>query len=418
MWTRFLIECHTCLKTTNLRIQIPEEREMNISFYCMECNSEIKGIFKVKMDDEGWGIDLERGKIVDGNLVTDGDYFVEFSDTLSVSKPSKTPHDKIVPTLRKSTQEFLKAKETKDLRKFHTKEEWNDFKDLCRAYVPYNKKVLETLSYRILERIYPLEIFEIKIDLDYQRNFFLCLNYFIYPWIDFDNQKAFISWTSNNIFKPSDFKNPELNELTEKVLNRKRVDKIRADVCDIVIRFEELRHLFFFAIDNKSKSHDSHVPIENFTKLKNFYTDCFEFIGRESELIFRLQNLKERGNQNSIPSGVPRNVVDAISFSKIDNGSKLDIICLSTDPEPKEVYINCFNSRLRNGINHNKCKIDPKTQIISYFPITKRPEEEYQIEYIEFLKLSLDSFNSVLKIGQIIKMRNNYIYFKNEKNCL
>lgn len=54
------------------------------------------------------------------------------------------------------------------------------------------------------------------------------------------------------------------------------------------------------------------------------------------------------------------------------------------------MFINSFDNKLRNEINHFKTKVNNNTQIINYYPITKRPEEEHQIKYIDFLYKTLD----------------------------
>jgi hypothetical protein len=82
----------------------------------------------------------------------------------------------------------------------------------------------------------------------------------------------------------------------------------------------------------------------------------------------------------------------------------------------KNIYNNCFDSKLRNGINHFKANLNTDTQIISYFPVIKRPEEEYTISYLNFLNKTLDIFNSVLKIGQLVKIANVYRFMLSSRN--
>src|SRR6056297_1913473 len=211
MWTRYLIKCNSCDKITNLRIQIPERTEMPINFNCMNCSSEIRAKLIVDFKKNNFDFIVERGNLVDGNILG-GDYFFEFSDTLATGSPSASPHDKVLPTLRMPTSDFEKIKATKDLRKFHSNEDWENFKDLVRAYVSFNKNVIERLVKKIGEGIFPPEIFRYDNDLDYNRNYFLTLNYLVYPWIDFDNHEEFIEWLNKNIFTKANLSNPDLND--------------------------------------------------------------------------------------------------------------------------------------------------------------------------------------------------------------
>jgi|GEM_PF-5665626 len=413
MWTRYIIECGTCQKLSNLRLQIPEKERMPISFECGNCKSEISGTLLVDFKKPEFNYESIRGKVLEDAKYDDGDNFVEFSDTIKVAKPSTRPHNLVLPTLRTNTGNFKKSKQAKDLRKLQSDEDWQDLKDLCKVY-PNNKPAIKTLSYRILERIYPKHLYEIKIEPDYRRNFFMCLNYFVFLWIDKQNHKAYIDYLSKELFGVADYSDAEINGFTSTVLGETRNDKIIADGLDLIRRWIELREYFHYVVHDTTAT-QVHASLENFTALKNFYTDCFELIGREGDLVFRCQNISERGTQDSIPPGCPKNVTDADSFKTLDNGRKLDIINLSANSEPKSIFVHSFKSKLRNGINHNKAKFDVTNQIIKYYPITKRPDEEHQISYIEFLTVTLDSFNSVLKLLQLTKMRSNYIYFK-EKN--
>lgn len=406
MWTRFHIKCNSCDKVTNLRIQIPEKKTLPVSFNCLGCSSELKATLFVNFEKATWDFKVERGTLITGDFHS-GDFFYEFSDTLSTSKPSDKPHNILMPTLRMPTSELEKLKDTKDKRKMHSNEDWEDFKDLARAYIRFDKPIIEKLVKKIIGVIYPDSLFVYKIDLDYHRNYFLSLNYLVYPWIDFDNHSNFINWLDKKIFNKGNIGNIELLDYINNIVTDEVCNRIRSEASELIIRFVDLKDFFFYANNEHAGDH-AFAAVQDFTLLKNFYTDCFEFIGRTSHLVFRLQNFYERGSQNAVPTGSPRNVTTAATYAALDHGQKLDVLNLSSELEPKLLYTNSFDSKLRNGINHFKAKLDNKTQIISYYPITKKPDEEYQINYIDFLNLSLDSFNSVLKIGQLIKMVTIY----------
>ena len=126
-------------------------------------------------------------------------------------------------------------------------------------------------------------------------------------------------------------------------------------------------------------------------------------------------NYVERGDVSKMPSGIPRNVNNPDDFENLSNGSKMEIFNKYSTGEILEIFENRFDSKLRNGINHFKAKLNSESQIISYYPITKRPNEEYQISYSEFLLKSLDIFESVLRLNQFIKML--YYYNRDRKSA-
>lgn len=401
MWTRFHIECNNCEKITNLRVQIPEKDKLPISFECPNCSSLLKSELIVDFEKASWDFKVVKGNLIDGEF-DEGDYFYEFSDTLPTEKPSKTPHKIQMATMRMPLGKLEKLKQVKDQRKLHNDEDWENFQDLNKAYSNWNKSLIIKLSKRIIGKTHPSKIFDCKHDLDYQQLYFLVLNFLIYPWIDFENHKQFVEWLNDKVFNDKYINNPDFKTIYLDIITEEEINKLRSEISLLNIQFSKIKDNFYYAY-NKETTTDSFTGVQEFNEIKSFYCDCFEFIGRTSHIIFRLQNLFERGNQNNIPAGTPRNVTDALTFKALNHGNRLDILILSSDPIPKGLYLNSFDNKLRNGINHFKTKVDSNTQIISYYPITRRPDEEYQIKYIDFLNKTLDIYNSVLKIGQLIK---------------
>lgn len=403
MWHRVHIQCDTCEKVTNLRVHIPEKKEVPINFKCLNCSSELKASVHVDFSVPTWEIKVHKGIPVNGEF-NEGDYFYEFSDSVATRPPSDKPFDGIMPTLRKSMESFIKQKEIKDSRRIHTNEEWEDVKTLARAYARFDKAIIDRLAQKLIGDIHPKEFFNYKIDLDYHRAYFLSLNFFVFPWIDSDSHSDFVTWVSGNIFNESSLSNAELTSIVNEYAGEPNYSKVQNEIAELIVRFIELREYFEYAYIDGQNAVDNFAANHDFSRLKNFYTDCFELLGRESHLVFRFQNMKERGGQDNVPTGSPRNVNSADDFKGMNHGNRLDIIELSSDDEPKLIFSNSFDSKLRNGINHYKAKLDPDSQVIKYYPITRDPEREFTIDYIDFLNKALDCFNSVLKIGQIYKM--------------
>lgn len=408
MWTRLLIKCNNCDKVTNLRLQIPERKILPVSFNCLNCETLLKGTLTVDFKNISYDFKVEKGSLIGGDPYS-GDYFCEFSDTLATNRPSSKPHNIVMPTLRIPTKDFDRLKITKDLRKMHENSVWDDFKDLIGAYSRFDKPIIEKLVKNIIGHLYSEEHFIYRIDLDYHRNYFLSLNFIIYPWIDFESHSAFCKWLDKKIFNENNKENQDLLKYVNDVMTDNYCDTLRKEIGELTSRFADLKDFFFYA-NHELLTLDNFAGIQDFTILKNFYTDCFEFLGRTSHLVFRLQNFHERGTQNTVPVECKNTVPDAVSFDRLNHGDKLRILNLSKESELKLLYEKSFNSKLRNGINHYNAKIDNRTQIISYYPNHKNPHKEYQIKYIDFLNLSLNSFNSVLKIGQLLKFGIFYKY--------
>lgn len=410
MWSRELIKCPNCGKITNLRYQIPEVETLPMSFNCLGCKTELRAILHTNFELITYNLDVEKGIVVKGDYDS-GDYFIEFSDTLPTSKPSTVPHDILLPTLRIPFEKFKELKISKELKKSFSKEEWDKIKDLLNAYNQDNKPVVKKIATELLSKRLPKHLLAFNHELDYQNIFFIIIQTAFYPWINFDKIDNLTNYLNQNIFTEQNVNNHELLTFVNDNFTSERKKNCLTDITDIIERFINNRNFFLYSSTNISNQ--LFVSIEDFIALKNLYTDCFEFLGRYGDLVFALQNFKERTALDNVPVGCPRNIVDVESFKDIDNGKKKEIFELSTDKELKAIYGDCYDNKLRNGINHYKAKIDKTEQIISYYPSKNKPEEEYQINYIDFLSKTLDCFSSVLMIAQILKFSNIYPYIIN-----
>ena len=392
-----------CGKLTSLRLHIPERKELAVTFDCLNCNSEIKGKLIVDYENTRWDLELERGEMIFSDT-SEADYYVEFSDTLPTSPPSSEQLSNILPSMRfVEDDNFFELKYIKDSRLFAQQSEWDTLKDLVKAYKTLNKNIISKLSYNLVKHVDPDINSKLEEDLDYHMTFSFTLNYFLHPWVYSSSYKEFAEWTSNFYFNEDRLSNTNIINFATEILSDSETKQISDDFCDLIIRFIDVRDFLLLAnaLDIET---ETYVSVTDFTTLKNFYTDCFEFVGRNGHIIFRLQNLFERGDQDLVPDGCPRNVNSANDFQRLDNGKKIDVINLSNEETLKDLFSNSFNHRLRNGINHFKSKFNTESQIISYYPITRRPNEEHTIKYFDFIKLCLNIFSTVMKFQQFLKI--------------
>ncbi|AYN68360.1 hypothetical protein D1013_13720 [Euzebyella marina] len=348
-----------------------------------------------------------RGEQAEGDFES-GDFFLEYSDKLPVKKAGTEPHNKFMATVR-DPKNVIESGQRDNIRTLYDNDKWNELKDLVTAYQIFNKKNIETISNRLKKECVLLQgkEFDFQTDLGFVNAYFFILNHFLFPWIDYDKHSDFIQYLFDTLFKESAFKNLQLNEVADYYTNDSFLQNFNHECSSLINEFIDLRFNFVYTfqdIDFKEKN----ISIINFTKLKSFYTDCFEFLGRYSVIPIKFMNYVERGDITNMPSGIPRNVNNPDDFENLSNGSKMEIFNQYSTGEVLEIFENRFDSKLRNGINHFKAKLDSKSQIISYYPITKRPNEEYQISYSEFLLKSLNIFESVLRLNQFIKMFHYY----------
>jgi hypothetical protein len=403
MWTRYHLKCDNCNNVTNLRVQIPEKEVLPIRFSCGYCSSEIRANIIVDLEHIKYSIEVEKGCLIKDMEFNDGDYYLEYSDTLSVGKPSKTPHDQIMPTLRMDSKDFMIAKIKKDLRIDMEDYDWDLFKDLTRSYSKNEQDAYEMILNKIIDN---KTIPNLNTEIGYHKSFIDVRNMFLNSWIDYEEIEDYKKWLHKKIFTKKFFLKTDINQYLF-IYTNDYIEEMQYYICDLIIRFIDMRKYLIYSYGTNSVG-DNYVSEQDFISIKNFYSDCFEFVGRYSHLVFRLQNIYERGSQNIMPNGVPKDVVSADIFMSIDNGRKLDIINLCSEVIPKRVFCSFFDNKLRNGINHYKTIYEEATQIIKYYPITRNPGQEFTLSYMELLGLSLKAFTAVLKIHELIKFVKIY----------
>ena len=380
-----------------MRIQIPDKETLQVRFPCHECETDLGGILLVDFKNITFDFKVERGELINFDI-DGGDFFVEISDTLPTKKPSKEPHLTILPTFR--LKDIFGTKIAKDLKIIVKDEDWENLIDLCVAYKNLNKKAIKTITSELIIKL-ALPIPKFEYDIEYHMAFFNCLNHIIEPWlnIDFD---SFIQFLKSDVYNNHQVYFPKIQSFFSTNLNNENLDSLRVDCCDLIIRFIQNRENFFY-IYKEDVTDDEYISNENFITLKNLYTDCFETLGKYAHLIFRLQNIIERGDEDSVPSDAPRDITDANSISHRSHGNKLEVLEKSNIPEFEKIYSqNTFDHRLRNGINHQKARLDKKKQIISYYPINNRPNQEFIMGYNDFLKNTLSSFSAIFCLSQLI----------------
>lgn len=397
MWARYHIKCHICDKITNMRIQIPDKELLKVSFPCNQCETELGGELTVDFEKVTFAFQANRGELVNYDHYK-GDFFVEISDTLPTKKPSTEPHSVVLPTFR--LKDPFKTKQAKDLKVIVKDEHWEKLLDLCVAYRNLNKPGIKKISSELLP-LFGLEVPNFEKEIDYHITFLNCVNHVIRHWLNIDFN-SFVSFLKSDVYNDCKSYYDKIQDFFSDQLNNNEFDSLRVECCDLIIRFIRNKESFLY-VYKEEISEDDYISNENFVTLKNFYTDCFETLGKYSHLIFRLQNIIERGNENSVPSDAPRDITNAESLSNRNHGNKLEVLEKSNIPELEYLYSgNSFDHRLRNGINHQKAHLNRKEQTISYYPITSRPDEEFTIGYHEFLKKTLFSFSSIFSLIQLV----------------
>lgn len=160
--------------------------------------------------------------------------------------------------------------------------------------------------------------------------------------------------------------------------------------------FDEMRALdrqwvylypFFEPLEIIDCLKDPHYPISDrytlsekpLERLKTFYSDCFETLGR----IFVIAACYEgicAGNGAAVPSR--RRPIPPCKFELMANGSKPDLI---SGMPFWPIFDGVFDSTLRNGIGHHSWRYDSSSDTIHYHNHSRnRGHEDFTIAYLDF----------------------------------
>lgn len=429
MWIRYHIKCHNCEKITNLRLELSSTTKIEAKFKCPneECTTDLKGIlyidypkfknykpsiitkikgykdksynFKMfqKNFQESLDFKVERGIQFFGGF-NEGDYFVEYANGLCVATPNSTGHNRTTPFLRQNPKTIMEGRAFDQLRNLYGNELWQDLIDLIVAFQNSNNNAIRLIAEKMKPKCLGIDDIKFTFEepIDHIHAFFNLLNHFLFPWIEMNSHNDFVLLIFKELF--SKLYNLEVQNMCIEYTTPHFLKKFNHECGEILIRFIQRRDLFRNIYQGLDIS-ESIISNPNFEEIKTLYTDGFEFLGRYSMITLKLMNLIERGSISNMTT----NKLSIEDFEFISHGNRMDIINKSSTKEILEIFDDRFDSKLRNGINHFKTKMNSQTQIISYCPSTNKPNEEYTISYHDFLSKTLNIVESVMRLNQIIK---------------
>ena len=393
MWNRYLLRCSNCGKVTNLRVAIEGNSRQIIKFSCPNCKSIIGGVLEIDYEKITFNLTPTGCTIIPGAF-DEGDYFAEYSEGLPVSKPNTNGHVLLTPFMRtirmsKGRDDFLYKQQYYQSIK---EDDWTDLENFNRAFIEKNFSLMKKIASKY--RFYNREVLDKDIEI-YVNKILFEINYtFLYPFLDETELKR----NMELIDKYIEERRLDTNTINfiDHLINNGYVDRWLREIFDDLKLFIENREKFrpavFYPLSSISDQQllGEFISTEYFLGVRNIYTNIFETQGRLLSIFYGMDNVDERGKYDLINHN--KDIKKWKDFFSISNGKKIQY--LSNNPLWKSILKDTFDSKLRNGINHNKAVINLDTQIISYYP-NKNSDEEYKISYYEFIYKILISFRSL-----------------------
>lgn len=132
----------------------------------------------------------------------------------------------------------------------------------------------------------------------------------------------------------------------------------------------------------KEYAGDLYLSTVDYEEIKELYANLFELLSRFSMYMVALENKQLRGDFNTLSDGKPLS-----TYCSKTNGKKSEFI--DTSSTLIGYYQRTLDNKIRNGIDHAKTSCDGRTQIISYYPNIKDPQDKREIALIDFAYIIL-----------------------------
>lgn len=127
---------------------------------------------------------------------------------------------------------------------------------------------------------------------------------------------------------------------------------------------------------------DLFLSTVEYEEIKELYANLFELLSRFSMYMVALENKQLRGNYYLLSDGKPLS-----TYCSKTNGKKSEFIDASSTLSG--YYLRTLDNKIRNGIDHAKTSCDGRSQIISYYPNIKDPQDKREIALIDFAYIIL-----------------------------
>lgn len=394
-----------------MRMGLGYSQRQPFSFSCKKCGTTIKGELILK---EPFNVDFEfiNATIDENTELKEADFVIECHEDFMLFSDSNNQFSSLKPTPFMLTasmmgHNFVEFGKNRSLFKLNQEELKNKLFRINNFYIEDNPSGLTKEGNNLICFDSDIEIYNSLIQLNEM--------YFI-PILKKDTISYNCSFFKKKILELVD---TNLSELTNLVDELEKVNYFKNQLAENLSLLEQFDELFFDIkpiitlnyMEGVNK--DSLIfSITNFDKVKQFYVDLFECVGRELNLLIGLRNLETNGDYN---------ILNIPEFKKIktfkdcilsSNGNKVQYFKQSAY---YDLIKDVFNHRLRNGVGHYKCRFNQIKKEIEYYPdikdISKSKKET--ISYVDFILNLYGLFNLLISL-MYLKSLVYTVYYVNK----
>lgn len=398
----YFIKCQVCGSVTRVRLQVGLQPTHPVIVTCGECGTSLFGM--VNIDKETLELKLVFDNAIMLSKKDRVDYFVECSSefpTLKQCKVEETEDIDFSPFMR--TINRIKDMETYEAFR-HTVSQLNDtankWKDCKKILTLSQRKSEYTVQevhklfggkfiqcrdeFETLRAVHMIEVmgFYTPLKKEILDNPSVCTKIVSLDIIQMKNLIEFLD-------KHNGLQLEELQSLIYKLLDE-YIDVYQALIPALLLQYCKEGS---FDLEKEGST------TSTFDMVKQFYLDVYEALGNLLIIPVALNNIKYRGNMETLPL-IDSEVVSLEKFIRLPKAQKYRYC------QNSEAYTNFLgiivNPKLRNAIGHNDVTYDTVTQQITYVPDCRNRTKQATEYLLQFEDEAMRMFQGVLAISEYI----------------
>lgn len=177
-------------------------------------------------------------------------------------------------------------------------------------------------------------------------------------------------------------------------------------IAKMVAKFEKyMPSLFYCTVGDFEERHNPPMDIYTISldeAIKD-YDISFNLIKKLLPLIVSLSNHRLTGNVNVFPNkdGGMKGIETVKEFYELPDGLKMDK--LQDYPEIVKFLAGGFNTKIRNGIGHQRWKLVNDTQNVQFYYKQNNLDEHYDVQLVDLCYLTIINFLHIVEFVMLIE---------------
>ena len=177
-------------------------------------------------------------------------------------------------------------------------------------------------------------------------------------------------------------------------------------IAKMVAKFEKyMPSLFYCTVGDFEERHNPPMDIYTISldeAIKD-YDISFNLIKKLLPLIVSLSNHRLTGNVNVFPNkdGGMKGIETVKEFYELPDGLKMDK--LQDYPEIVKFLAGGFNTKIRNGIGHQRWRLVNDTQNVQFYYKQNNLDEHYDVQLVDLCYLTIINFLHIVEFVMLIE---------------